>query len=70
MSDLRRREIRGHGATRDDAAGFDAWSIVEDSKQTGAVMFSLVMTWIGTIIGLLVLAVMVVAGVLADSEQN
>lgn len=33
-------------------------------------MFSLVMTWIGTIIGLLVLAVMVVAGVLADSEQN
>lgn len=33
-------------------------------------MFSLVMTWIGTSVGLLVLGVMVVAGVLADSEQN
>ena len=33
-------------------------------------MFSLVMTWIGAIVGLLILGVMVLAGVLVDSERN
>jgi hypothetical protein len=40
------------------------------SKEMGCVMFSLVMTWIGAIVGLLILGVMVLAGVLVDSERN
>lgn len=33
-------------------------------------MFSMVMTWSGAVVGLLVLAVMVITGLLVDSERT
>ncbi|QUQ70088.1 hypothetical protein JJ691_78590 [Kutzneria sp. CA-103260] len=33
-------------------------------------MFAMVMTWSGAVVGMLVLAVMVVTGLLVDSEQQ
>ena len=39
------------------------------SEEEGCGMVATVMTWSGAVVGLLVLAVMVVTGLLVDSEQ-
>lgn len=44
---------------------------VEPTSETkGCGMFATVMTYSGAVVGLLVLAVMVVTGILVDSEQT